>query len=57
MINKICFVYWLIKACDEWDTNLLCSFTRFNDQIATTKEWTVNIYCQYGISKASYSYN
>ena len=56
-VNCICFAFWLIKVCDEWDEELSGNNIKFDGQIAKClrKRYTA-IYGCHSIDKGSHSW-
>ena len=57
-INTICFLFWFIKVCDEWDKKYLADGVEINGQMMKapdTFEWT-SVYGRHSIDKGSYTW-
>ena len=57
-INKICFKFWLITVCDEWDKKLSSNRVEIDGQIIKSNEdySFASIYGCLGVSKGSYEW-
>ena len=56
-INGICFKYWLITVCDEWDKELSSDRAEINNQTITSKVTEfASMYGCLGIDKGSYEW-
>ena len=53
-INSVCFDYWLIKVCDEWDTKYAPE-NEINGQIIQLKrERLLSVYGKQSVNEGSY---
>ena len=57
-INKICFEFWLIKICDEWDKKYIYSGVTIDGDIAkySNDSTIASVYGCHSIDKGSYSW-
>ena len=55
-INKVCFEYWLISICDEWDKELSSDNVKYDEQTFTKQSnyGFASIYGCLGIDKGSH---
>ena len=57
-INTVCFKYWLITVCDEWDKRLSSDKVEYNQQLITTirpNAWKL-VYGCLGIDKGLHTW-
>ena len=56
-IIRICFVHWLIKVCDSWDTHYIADTIEIDGQIVKVKEkGFASVYGSHSICKGTYSW-
>ena len=56
-INGICFLFWLIKVCDEWDRKSSAESIKIDGQFAkTTEQGVSSVYGSQSVSQGVYSW-